>query len=1156
MDAASYGYGSNFPNMDGSSLRRRHGRELQRLASAFSALELDSQERQMAAERSCAAHVKHLEELIRSSQRHLALVCPLGRSVASTRLASCCRSSRASGGSERGEATREDGRGTDERLGGQRAAAEHLLRCVRAALSDAMEGWPNLGPLKRVTKKRGSVLAPSCELGAHEVGYGKERGHGFTFSPRRVADAGGSMRLASPVAQASLAQLAGAAVGSRVTLPRRALSPQNSPRGSLKVGSLETLEFVPSQMDSVLFCYLSHAATGDGGTEAAAVGAVQSLAEVPNLAAKLEETAGSRPPGGGRALPPGALLLAVGAYTNAVERCLHVTQGMTFDHVVETLRKDAAVWVAAHCQRGSDVLVELGQPLLVSREDTESPAGRERVRSLTREIALGTAGRHLPASDCTGHCRTSTASPRSQWALPDLICQLQIAVGTAGPQPHPSGHCRTSTASSRSQWALADLNRELQIAVGIAGPEPRAPDRSGQCRTSTASSRSQWALSDLNREPQIPVGTAGRQPRAPDRSGYLDSSEKGVQEALLLRIFWVGHQGAPAFQPPCGSFWDLPQSFKALPRPPASAPALKAPKLPELRNFAAGVQRHVGGRTVYISPPRRAPSPPWVSPSMATLATSALSGCGRPMPCIPVGVASNTSPVRFVASPRTYESPRVAKVILPQSSQVTHSQVPRAPSPVSPVRVAAMQQMYAPVARRARLSNPPTPAQHPVVPQPVPVAQPAQPVVQPVVQQARPIVAQWAPPPVPRVLPAKLLPRQQVSPLRQSPSPIRLNYQVPGTASPVQIAVPKPSPLDSPRSTATAATICPVPLSTPAYSERTIASPVVLSSLGRQSPHEKAALRAADRLAETARASLTNGLLWRPAPRPTPDPLLTALGPGGSGEDCCAMVRTPDPPESRKLSAVLESQPSLASSICPGRDSPGPQYTSAILLHTSSSKQNWRQISPGASCVVRPPSPQDVQGPKMMPGSFEELVANGAKAGALKVTLALFDLFCAAVSEKSIVEQVCVELSRQLNREELQWDQLVLLRPLQTLAQIVASLMSGSGPLKEETFWSMLGDEEEYLPWWKALLARHGLQRSGQILLQEQLADLIVSACRMLRDSFAPESYLRNLRTVRFGAHRLQDRYEDFQLLTPSRFGRTYRCRGRASDCLRHVSQV
>lgn len=572
---------------------------------------------------------------------------------------------------------------------------------------------------------------------------------------------------------------------------------------------------------------------------------------------------------------------------------------------------------------------------------------------------------------------------------------------------------------------------------------------------------------------------------------------------------------------------------------------------------ALSPQNSPRGRAVYISPPRRAPSPQWVSPSMATLATSAMSGSGRPMPCIPVGVASNTSPVRFVASPRTYESPRVAKVLLPQSSQVTHSAVPRAPSPVSPVRVAAMQQMYAPVARRARPSNPPTPAHHPMISQPVPVAQPAQPVVQPVVQQAsRPIVAQWAPSPVPRVLPAKLVPRQQVSPLRQSPSPVRLKYQVPGTASPVQIAVPKPSPLDSPRSTATAATICPVPLSTPAYSERTIASPVVLSSLGRQSPHEKAALRAADRLAETARASLTNGLLWRPAPRPTPDPLLTALGTGGSSEDCCAMASTPDPPESRKLSAVLESQPSLASSFCPGRESPGPQYTSAILLRTPSSKQNRRQISPGASCVVRPPSPQDPQGPKMMPGSFEELVANGAKAGALKVTLALFDLFCAAVSENSIVEQVCVELSLQLKREELQWDQLVLLRPLQTLAQTVASLMSGSGPLKEETFWSMLGDEEEYMPWWKALLARHGLQRSGQVLSQEQLADLITSACRMLRDSFAPESYLRNLRTVRFGAHRLQDRYEDFQLLTPSRFGRTYRCRGRLSFEERLCTQV
>ena len=72
--------------------------------------------------------------------------------------------------------------------------------------------------------------------------------------------------------------------------------------------------------------------------------------------------------------------------------------------------------------------------------------------------------------------------------------------------PDPSGHSRTSTASARSQWALPDLHRELQIpvgtdfqiAVGTAGPQPRLPDRSGHCRTSTATSRSQWGLPDLN----------------------------------------------------------------------------------------------------------------------------------------------------------------------------------------------------------------------------------------------------------------------------------------------------------------------------------------------------------------------------------------------------------------------------------------------------------------------------------------------------------------------------------------------------------------------------------------------------------------------------------------------------------------------------------
>ena len=77
----------------------------------------------------------------------------------------------------------------------------------------------------------------------------------------------------------------------------------------------------------------------------------------------------------------------------------------------------------------------------------------------------------------------------------------------------PNGDNRASTASSTSQWILPDLHRELQIAMDItglyrdfqiamatAGPQPRAPDSSGHYRTSTASCRSQWALPDLNRE--------------------------------------------------------------------------------------------------------------------------------------------------------------------------------------------------------------------------------------------------------------------------------------------------------------------------------------------------------------------------------------------------------------------------------------------------------------------------------------------------------------------------------------------------------------------------------------------------------------------------------------------------------------------------------
>eukprot|EP00435_Cladocopium_sp_Y103_P042121 s1495_g11.t1 len=90
-------------------------------------------------------------------------------------------------------------------------------------------------------------------------------------------------------------------------------------------------------------------------------------------------------------------------------------------------------------------------------------------------IAVGTAGLHLPTPDRSGHCRTSSASSKSHWALPDFSCDCQIEVGTAELQlrlPDRSGHSRTSAATARSQWALPNFNREPQIAVGTAGLQP------------------------------------------------------------------------------------------------------------------------------------------------------------------------------------------------------------------------------------------------------------------------------------------------------------------------------------------------------------------------------------------------------------------------------------------------------------------------------------------------------------------------------------------------------------------------------------------------------------------------------------------------------------------------------------------------------------
>ena len=91
--------------------------------------------------------------------------------------------------------------------------------------------------------------------------------------------------------------------------------------------------------------------------------------------------------------------------------------------------------------------------------------------------------------------------------LLDHVCinfHVHFRLANSSPISSPtsarSGHCWTSTAGFRSEWARLDLNRQVLSAVGTAGPQLPASDLSGHGWTSTA-----WDL-------QSSVGTAGPQP--------------------------------------------------------------------------------------------------------------------------------------------------------------------------------------------------------------------------------------------------------------------------------------------------------------------------------------------------------------------------------------------------------------------------------------------------------------------------------------------------------------------------------------------------------------------------------------------------------------------------------------------------------------------
>ena len=99
-------------------------------------------------------------------------------------------------------------------------------------------------------------------------------------------------------------------------------------------------------------------------------------------------------------------------------------------------------------------------------------------------VAFSSSPLLVSSSSCS--TAASSSQSRSQWAQPDLHCELQIPVG---PQPRPSTPsvpcrtstttipasvpCRTSTTTIHAQCSLPDLNREYPRPVFPAGPQPR-----------------------------------------------------------------------------------------------------------------------------------------------------------------------------------------------------------------------------------------------------------------------------------------------------------------------------------------------------------------------------------------------------------------------------------------------------------------------------------------------------------------------------------------------------------------------------------------------------------------------------------------------------------------------------------------------------------
>ncbi|CAJ1337186.1 unnamed protein product [Effrenium voratum] len=160
-----------------------------------------------------------------------------------------------------------------------------------------------------------------------------------------------------------------------------------------------------------------------------------------------------------------------------------------------------------------------------------------------------------------------------------------------------------------------------------------------------------------------------------------------------------------------------------------------------------------------------------------------------------------------------------------------------------------------------------------------------------------------------------------------------------------------------------------------------------------------------------------------------------------------------------------------------------------------------------------------------------------------------FIAFRDMLSEPGGLEATCQQLLTRLQAgSSVRWEELVNLNPITTLLEIGAGVASSPTCSRKAVHTAYQEDGEEVPScrgWWRALLARHSLYGPGDVLGAAELSELVGVALRFLRDRYAPQAFLRNLRTVHCGSKRLKELYGSFEFHSRGMMGKSYRCRSR-----------